>query len=334
MTARKHPIDRVKGPILAEVERLRKNRAELQIAARASYSPGGLPTLIESNIAFVDLLGASDLMQTLTNEELGKFLAAMRNNVDHFDSFGAYEGPGRVVTFSDNVAACSPVDEDEVDGGLMWPVLSAGAFQRNLTLNGFFIRGGITRGPVYADESTIIGSALVKAYKLEQETIYPRVALDPAHVATLAQGCIEWGEALDSTQNQCVLVDHGSEGEDDVAFVNYLSFLSEADDVKEFYESLARHQELVAAKLTQYEAHEKIRRKYQWAAEYHNWACEKWFEVDGYSITQEIAPIASSSRKFTPLIEWLIKLDWDFDALKVQRFGPHIAKESPAAAAN
>lgn len=321
MTARKRPVGPMKSTNRAEVERLRDNREELRVAARASYSPGGLPTLIESNVVFVDLLGASDLMDALTDEDLRKFLAAMRNNVDFFDAFDAYEGTGRVVTFSDNVAGCSPVEQDEIDGGIMWPVLSAGAFQRNLTLNGFFIRGGITRGPVYADESTIIGSALVRAYKLEQETVYPRVALDPAYIATLALGCIEWADVLNSTQNNCILVDRGGEGEDGVAFVNYLSFLSDADDEAEFYECLELHRGLVADGLTHHAAHEKIGPKYQWAAEYHNWACEKWFEVDGYSITPEMAPIASPSRRFTPLIEWLIELDWDFDDLKVQRFG-------------
>lgn len=307
----------------ADIDRLRESRLELQEAARGAYTGGnGEAQLIDSNVAFVDLLGASELMEQLDDLQLRKLLTAMRANVDFFDPWYAFEGPARALTFSDNVAACLPVDETEIDGGLAWHVISAGAFQRNLTLNGFFVRGGITRGPVYADDSMIIGKALVDAYRLESQTRFPRVELDRDHVVAFALGCIEWANVLESTQNLCALVDSGTDTDESAVFVNYLEFFTEADDEEEFHDCLRTHRDLIIDRLGAFAGHTSVGTKYRWVAEYHNWACEQWFHLDEYLISPGGDWDGATNRSFTPLIQWMKdEAGWDFDELKRQRFG-------------
>lgn len=298
---------------------LAASRQRLRDAARAQYSPGGMPTLLDSNVAFVDLLGFSDLMKAFTDAELRNLLTTMRDNVDFFDVWEAYEGPDRVVTFSDNVCACRPVDDAEIDGGLAWHVIAAGQFQRNLTLSGYFVRGGITVGPVYADEGTVIGSALVRAYTLEQETKQPRIEIDAEHALTLALGSIEYSDPHAALQNRCALVDET----DGTVFVNYLEFLTEADDESEFFAALTTHRDLVAQRALDFQGNPKVLPKYEWAVRYHNWMCKTQFELPDYAIDATLAGDQESG-SFTPLIEWLEReTDWDAEELRARRFGPN-----------
>lgn len=296
---------------------LAESRARLRQAARAQYSPAGEPTLLESNVAFVDLLGFSELMKCFSDGELRKLLTLMRANVDFFDVFEAYEGPDRVVTFSDNVCACRPVDHEEIDGGLGWHIIAAGQFQRNLTLNGYFVRGGVTVGPVYADEGTVMGGALVRAYTLEQETKQPRVALDASDVLTFALGAIEYQDPHAALQNRCALVDQS----DGTVFVNYLEFLTEADDDVEFYQSLAFHRDLITDRLQTFRENAAVLPKYEWVARYHNWMCSVQFKLPDYQIKASFNGHHQQD-SFKPLIEWLeTETDWDISALRKARFG-------------
>jgi len=68
--------------------------------------------------------------------------------------------------------------------GLGMLLNSVGAYQMNMTARGEFIRGAVSRGPLYMDNRTVTGSALVDAVILEEGVAsYPRVVL--------SQSCVE-----------------------------------------------------------------------------------------------------------------------------------------------
>lgn len=276
---------------------LKEARARLREAAAAAYSENGRPRLRDSSVVFMDLLGASELLRTLTDEQLGHLLGSIRANVDLFDQFPAYEGPARVVTFSDNVAAALPLDTRESDGGLGWQVLAAGSFQLNLAFNGFLARGGITIGPVYADDNAVLGAALVRAYELESKVArYPRVVLDPEYVALFVRGSLDYRDPHASVQNQVALVDPT----DGLVFVHFLEFAWEADDEAEAVECLQRHRDVLATGLEEHASNDAVLAKYQWAADYHDWSCRS-FGRAGQSVGhREVAP-----DRFVPLIDYL-----------------------------
>lgn len=245
----------------------------------------------------MDLLGASEFLRTLNDEQLGHLLGSIRANVDLFDQFPAYEGPARVVTFSDNVAAALPLDSRESDGGLGWQVLAAGSFQLNLAFNGFLARGGITIGPVYADDNTVLGQALVRAYELESKVAqFPRVVLDPQCLALFARGALDYRDPRTSLQNQIALVDPI----DGLVFVHFLEFVWEADNEGEALECLQRHRDLLTAGLEQHTGNTAVLPKYQWAADYHDWSC-KSFGRDKQSVGHREVPVD----RFVPLIDYL-----------------------------
>jgi hypothetical protein len=284
---------------------LKQAQDALRQAARVAYSREGQPALRLSNVAFVDLLGASELMQTLDDAGLRRVLHALRDNVDFFDFFDAYEGPARVVTFSDNIVACLPTDPTELDGGLAWHVISAGQFQRNLAFVGYFVRGGITVGPVYADESAVIGSGLVRAHDLELGAVHPRIVLDPAVVTLFASAFVADHDRYRSLQNQIVVVDT----HDDCCFVHYLEFAQEADDREEMFEFMARHRDHISKSLWDASLPQKVHDKYRWVAQYHNWYCAMLdlpqFIVDKVSVPEG---------RFVPLLEWMESRGVNLDA--------------------
>ena len=54
-------------------------------------------------------------------------------------------------------------------------------FARHLLLHGFFVRGGIARGPAAHRKGTVVGPAVLAAYDLESRAaIYPRIVVEDA----------------------------------------------------------------------------------------------------------------------------------------------------------
>lgn len=274
-------------------------RRQLRHAAAAAYTVNGRPTLRESTVVFMDLLGATTMLNSLTDGQLVHLLGSLRANIDLFDSFPAYEGPARVVTFSDNIAAALPLDDAEQDGGITWQVLAAGSFQLNLAFNGLLARGGITVGPAYADDSAILGAALVRAYHLESKVAsYPRVVLDPECIELFALGALAESDLHTSVQNQIALVDTL----DGLVFVHYLAFVSEADDEEEATECLRRHESLLQSGLREYADDKHVLPKYVWAADYHDWTCQALGRLEHLVGHREV-----SRGRFMPLIDYLLE---------------------------
>src|SRR4029079_6338390 len=81
--------------------------------------------------------------------------------------------------FSDNLAFGYPFD-DSVDHAstAMFIVRSAQRYQLKMTMNGFFVRGALTQGPICLTDEIIFGSALIECYTLESKaSIVPRIVL-------------------------------------------------------------------------------------------------------------------------------------------------------------
>jgi hypothetical protein len=71
------------------------------------------------------------------------------------------------------------IDDGESEFGRM--IYSVGLFQYSLLRHGFFVRGGITVGPLYMDEDMVYGKGLLDAYDAECKLARdPRVVLAPA----------------------------------------------------------------------------------------------------------------------------------------------------------
>ena len=139
-------------------------------------------------IAILDLLGASEMIQSNGSEEVMNYI---------FDSFQSAEAewpyvknaPSTIkdikfVTFSDNIAMALELP-DQLTGKDVKTIVEdfiryISVFQGALSKKGLLFRGGIAIGKLYMDSKMnfVWGEALVKAHVLEEKTaIYPRVVL-------------------------------------------------------------------------------------------------------------------------------------------------------------
>jgi hypothetical protein len=265
-------------------------------AGRALYCrDAGNVVLRDSIAAFVDELGFAQRVSALTDEDL-------REDVLCYDDARLQlSNPGhdwdeymRILYFSDNVGIGLPIRDDDIDGGLAMVLGVVAAYQLQLALDGRFVRGGITRGPLYADNSFITGKALVDAVVLEKDhAVWPRVLVDQACCELAMKQIDDFDEVgavplMRTCDVQRLLLRDG-----DRVIVNYLGELLSTDPDWYIDAALKVHADHIKHKLDEHRQNEKVLVKYQWAAEYHDFFVTQvtWFPeyVIGSQQTRDFA---------------------------------------------
>lgn len=244
---------------------------------------GEEPTLRRSVLAFMDILGYSEMIRTSerhdTQEQelraLHKTLSLGRRWLEDGDSPQAMKDLIKkdfyaLKAFTDNIVIGWPVRDDaEVEFGNAF--FKLGAFQFQMVLDGYFVRGGLSVGDAYVDEIAVFGSALVEAY--EGESILardPRIVLTSSAVAATKQHLSYYGSGRHAPHVRDVLRD--SDGQ---WFLNYLECVLWAEDDRgPFYEEFDRHKLAVEQKLATHKSNPSIWSKYAWVASYHNYFCD------------------------------------------------------------
>lgn len=261
-----------------------RRRAKRQVAAetarrraRALYSTTrGKPRLRSSFALYLDELGIKNLSAGLKDKDLRRSLEEL-DRLSWFLHSDEDEPWQRMLSFSDNVIVGMPLNVKmfESDGGLHDLIFSAAWYQLNLALLGRFLRGGLAYGPLYMDERTVIGQALVDAVALESSSaVYPRIVLDEACTGLALQVMDRYGARAfaDSPTNSYLLRDA-----DGLVFVNYLmGVLETGEDAESTRAGLDRHRKAVAAQLSNGSLSPRVRQKYVWISDYHNFFCREF----------------------------------------------------------
>lgn len=87
--------------------------------------------------------------------------------------------PIKQQIFSDNIVFAQEIISKDNVYQVFNFILFVSAYLHQALLAGFLVRGGITIGDLYIDNTFVSGKALVKAYQLESQiAIYPRVVVD------------------------------------------------------------------------------------------------------------------------------------------------------------
>jgi hypothetical protein len=234
----------------------------------------GRPKLRRSVVAFIDLLGYRSAVvrahaEGRQHEFLLKLRTALTESLSRLrDIVPGHRAPWRVKAFTDNIVLCFPMlsGEDEA-GTLPIAIDRLGSFQLYMTIDGFFIRGGVAVADVYFDEEIVFGPGLLEAYATESQR-----ARDPRIV--LADSCLQYI----AESSSCSLLKDA----DGQLFVNYLNKIIWYDVYDEQegrtpapgVDFLTQHKRLVEAKLHEYAAEPAVWSKYHWVARYHNFFCK------------------------------------------------------------
>jgi hypothetical protein len=146
--------------------------------------------------------------------------------------------------------ALDGLNEQDLAGAIEFELSQIQLIQANLAITGTFLRGGVTRGPIYIDENLVFGPALVEAYELEHKVAkYPRVVVHEKLRALLRSEQHLWFEA-----------------DDHILSLNYLAA---GDDLGERIRLLQLHAGVVRDALADISQAEVIE-KFRWLAAFHN----------------------------------------------------------------
>lgn len=245
----------------------------------------GKPILRESYCFFLDFLGFSSLVQSATNlaeeqELLNRFVEEASPHIHEATNPKKYDiGPDgkhfwKARVFTDNIVLGYPLRTQEREVELGAALFDAMYYQLCCVLSGYFVRGGMSHGNLCIADNVVFGKALLEAVDLEKNACFPRVVVGNSIKEIVHYHMSFYGRPNYSPHIHTVLTDDGG-----VWFLNYLKWLAEYEQIDR--QSLRQHGELVERMLIAYSGDEKIKSKYLWVAEYHNWFCKSYFDDDG-----------------------------------------------------
>jgi hypothetical protein len=148
-----------------------------------------LASYINRYVAFLDILGFTDMISrsignppAVTVDEIRSFLEVpepVKEEQIVLGRIGDISRSGhRLTAFSDSII----ITTDQTEQGLMHILQHVGKIGFNLACLGILYRGGIADGLVYHDEQQVFGPAVIDAYELEKQAVFPRVVLSSSVV--------------------------------------------------------------------------------------------------------------------------------------------------------
>lgn len=209
--------------------------------------------------AFIDVLGGAKLFRGRDRERAQLFFEHLEEFERRLNGWSHHFPKKRrtsslVKTFSDNIFVAFPfassskmTDAEVVDRFLR--ELHHQIFELTL-LAGFPVRGAVAVGPLMFTDKFLFGPALVEAVALEKKAIFPRLLL--------SETALHYIEPESSTA-RLVLCDA-----DGNSFLHYLS------GYRDIY--LEHHRDYVQRGLLENSGAVHERQKYEWLAQYHNYA--------------------------------------------------------------
>lgn len=248
------------------------------------YFKEGKPVHHLSYCAFLDVLGFSERMRaSYQNKEANKLLQQFHTTFDNQikilksdekESFLYFK------SFSDNILLAYPRFSRDMESEFGFILWSISAYQFEMALQGFFIRGGLSVGQLFIDDNSVYGQALLDAYELES-----KIAINPIIVLcnktmSLVDQHLSYYSDNSAPQMRDILVNA-----DGRYFINYLSeCVIETDEGDELNTmTLKKHKEQIEHALIQYNNQPTVFAKFSWLSAYHNYFCESVSSYPGYS---------------------------------------------------
>lgn len=235
------------------------------------------PMLVNSVVCTIDILGFSEMIINSCNNGYGdkllKEVSYLINKNKQCIIPNKYS-QGKIKIYTDNMIVGYPVKGDGQEE--LYEILeNVSEYQFNLSIEGLFVRGGISVGDFYINEDIVFGPALLDAHITESKlACYPRIILDSKTVDRL-QKYIKHYECY--PQRNKILIDNDGQW-----FLNYLTtifkYYTECENEYEFeklqIELLLKHKMKIEEMLSIHKTNTNVWDKYVWTANYHNYFCD------------------------------------------------------------
>lgn len=245
----------------------------------------GNPQLLQSVVAFVDILGYKDMTQCAIEQGQGhEFLCGLNETMSKALqpmelTSGIWSGvpaPWSIKTFSDNIVIGYPIHHKDGELELSIVLSRLGEFQLHMTLSRFFIRGAVAFGDLFMGDQIIFGPALIEAYYAEKHFARdPRIVLTKSAISAMTAQLKGYPAMQKAWHHDLILRDA-----DGQFFLNYLDEIVayEHDMGYPDAEALALHRDVVTEHLAKFAGVPPRWVKYLWTAMYHNFFCDERYD--------------------------------------------------------
>ena len=141
-------------------------------------------------VVFIDILGATKKIIKEQERSLNIVHVAYNQALEvHKKLYGdenSVLSMPEVKIFSDNIVIATKSSTRGVETAFWSAVVFAALIQIQFLMKGYLVRGGMTIGDYFIDDTMVWGQALVRAHVLESSVaIYPRIVIDPKTVGVL-----------------------------------------------------------------------------------------------------------------------------------------------------
>ncbi len=247
-----------------------------------------VPQLKPSVVAFVDILGYQDIVQEAEGNGTGQQLLEKLHEVltvSHDFVFPADGIMDRIFydkdrskarTFTDNIVIGHPIIHVPGWKDASWElnsmIYALSCFQTEMVNAGFFVRGAISIGNLYMDETVVYGQGLIDAHLCESQ-----LARDPRIILT--ESTYEVVHEKDDGRGRSITqIDSIFKDVDGQLFLNYLDYriLIAEHEIGPDYAEVQKHKDAIETKLARYQNQPLIWNKYAWSANYHNYFCDQY----------------------------------------------------------
>ncbi|WP_421353344.1 hypothetical protein [Aeromonas veronii] len=268
-----------------KLKREKREKRDMKMPYEEIYMNNGVPVLKKSYCVFMDVLGFSNIITTSANTDsehdvFYKFYETSTKILDEIKKLSEPYFLLKVKIFSDNILLAAPwyTNEGENEFGLIVEAIQR--YQLAMALNGYFIRGGLSVGKLFIDDSMIYGKALLDAYNLESKIASdPKVVISDEAFEIFKTHTRYYANPEYSPQNSDIVVDADKRG-----FINYLQALILEDNDGEVIDPgmLILHKEKILEALNNNITNVKVWYKYHWLCDYHNYFCDNVSGIRGF----------------------------------------------------
>ena len=141
-------------------------------------------------VAFIDVLGSSKRIKNDSENSLNIVHAVYDNVINSRDELYDNENIKKlkpiVKIYSDNIVIAVPTKEKNGYSAFISIAILSCLIQQEFLKYKYLVRGGISMGSFFVDDTMLWGDALLDAYYIESDVaIYPRIVIHPKTIAKL-----------------------------------------------------------------------------------------------------------------------------------------------------
>ena len=240
----------------------------------------GKPIMALSFCVLADVLGISRATIACQSiEESQEICTRLHDALNEYRSYARemsdpkyFTPTGSFTAFSDLIVIGEKIPDTSQDAeSELGQILSSVMIhQTNMALEGFFVRGGLAIGELHLSPQMCFGKALIKAHRLEQEADFPRIIISNGVDALMQHHLTHYSDPGRAPHAMDFVRD-----EDSRVFVNYL----QASNLGDYTDNvlLKKHKEIIEQRLAEFKGNDRIRPKYEWLRDYHNFFCSNFY---------------------------------------------------------